>query len=87
VEPRTGIPKRDDMLLDLIHDALKRWKAAELDARRNKAYLLEYRNRIRAEALRNIYLELLREARRRRLSLTDQQLLDRILYPVSDRGL
>jgi len=82
----TVIPNRDDMLLDLIHDALKKWKMAEQKVAGHKPGLLEYRNRIRAQALRSIYLELLREARKRKLSLTSEQLLQRILYPAPDLG-
>lgn len=73
-------------LLDLIHEALLGWKAAEMRAEaRGTAFFLRRRNRIRAESLKGIYLEMLKEARARNLSLSSEQLLSRILYP-SYRG-
>lgn len=70
----------DAMLLKMIHEALKKWKNAEGFALAEQTDVLVVRNKIRAAALRNIYIELLREARKRDLSLTTEQLLDRILY-------
>lgn len=72
---------QQEQLLDLIHEALLGWKAAEMRAEaRGSAIFLRQRNRIRAESLKGIYLEMLKEARTRKLSLSSEQLLARILY-------
>jgi hypothetical protein len=72
----------NDVLLELIHRALIQWKRAEKDyLRQGDIYMLKSRNTMSAQMLREIYISLLKEARKRELVLTEEQLLDRILYP------
>ncbi len=72
---------KDDNLLELLHKALIQWKAAEVRAEKvGEVYVLKNRNQLRAAALQKIYVELHKEARKRALSLSTEQLLARIIY-------
>ena len=73
---------KDRLLLEYVQKALKKWKWAEVNCRSySDTCMLKNRNRIRAEALKGIYISLILEARKRELALTTKQLLDCILYP------
>lgn len=74
----------NEVILDMIHTALQKWKKAEYMTLDDDVYILKNRNRIRAEALKSIYLELLKEAKKRDISLSSEQLLDRILYTYDE---
>lgn len=74
----------NEVILDMIHTALQKWKKAEYMTLDDDVYILKNRNRIRAEALKSIYLELLKEAKKRDISLSNEQLLDRILYTYDE---
>lgn len=72
----------NDVLLELIHRVLIQWKKAEKNyIRQGDIYILKNPNTMRTRMLREIYISLLKEARKRRLVLTEEQLLHRILYP------
>lgn len=74
----------NEVILDMIHTALQKWKKAEYMTLDDDVYILKNRSRIRAEALKSIYLELLKEAKKRDISLSSEQLLDRILYTYDE---
>lgn len=74
----------NEVILDMIHTALQKWKKAEYMTLDDDVYILKNRNRIRAETLKSIYLELLKEAKKRDISLSSEQLLDRILYTYDE---
>lgn len=70
---QNGDIKKDenDVFLDVVHTALVLWKRAEAS----------HWDRERVRWLKSIYVSLLKEARKRSVSLNGRQLLERILYP------
>jgi hypothetical protein len=73
---------KNEMLLDLIDRALKKWKQAESYCQTQKnTPIVRDRSRMRATMLKIVYVTLLTEARKQNLSLTPKQLIERILYP------
>ncbi|MGI6706462.1 MAG: DUF2508 family protein [Clostridia bacterium] len=80
---KTGKVFSEEEFLHLIHTALDNWKTAEKQIERyrsNPSLCMKYK--IRAMGLKEIYLELYREARKRELHMKPRQLLKRILYPL-----
>jgi hypothetical protein len=76
----------NEVLLELVQKAYKKWKWAELNYKRQDGvYVLKNRNKIRAESLRDIYITLLLEARKRDVSMTPKQLFNFILYPSPEK--
>lgn len=73
----------DYFLLECIQAAYRSWKKAEIAVNQDEELnvVLRDRNRKRAECMKTIYRTLLLEAREKGLSLTTEQLLNRILYP------
>lgn len=61
----------NDVFLELVHAALMLWRRAE-------TYHWDCE---KVRWLRSVYVCLLKEARRRSVSLNGRQLLERILYP------
>ncbi len=70
---QNGDIKKDenDVFLELVHTALMLWKRAEASQ-----WDCE-----KVRWLKGVYVYLLKEARRRSVSLNGRQLLERILYP------
>ncbi|MCM8899881.1 hypothetical protein KVG29_01410 [Caldicoprobacter algeriensis] len=70
---QNGDIKKDenDVLLELVHRALILWKKAE------DSHL----DHEKVRWLKSIYVYLLKEARRKSVTLNGRQLLERILYP------
>lgn len=80
---KTRIDFSEEEFLYLIHTALDNWKTAEKQIERYKSNpSLRMKYKIRAMGLKEIYLELYIEARKRELHMTPGQLLRRILYPL-----
>jgi len=75
----------NDRLLELTQKALENWKRAERAYEQNRNIpFLRVRNRHRMESAKRIYCTLLKEVKRRGLSLSSRQLLERILLPPAE---
>ena len=77
----------NEKLLDLIQATVREWQSAEegfLD--QCDAYTIGDRDYLRAEELKELYQSLIREAKRRNLALSKEQLISQVIYTHSDKN-
>ncbi|HZJ57561.1 MAG TPA: hypothetical protein VFD89_04895 [Clostridia bacterium] len=76
----------NETLLGLLQGAFKDWKRAQnICVRQGDIYIRQNSYFDNAENLRDTYLSLLNEARKRDLSLSREELINSILYTESPR--
>lgn len=66
-------------LLDLIQATVREWQSADLNT-------IDDRDYIRAEELKELYQSLIREAKRRNLTLSKEQLISQVIYTHSEEN-
>lgn len=71
-------------LLSLINKALREWQIAEELVSDEGVYTRISSQRLKAEKLKQAYIDLLKEAKKRNLSLTTGQMIERIMDSDND---